>query len=180
MSDLLSPEGSLALAIAVLAIVLGYRFTLPERARDLGGFLTFALAIALGFAAGRGLVPGAQALPAPLPARLAGAVLLLAGLALAGSSSKARLQAGRGLLASGGPYARLRHPLYLGLSLVLMGCVVRAPSAAGVLAAVVAVGQYSWLGAVEEREAAQAFGAAWASYASRTRALVPLRRRRAR
>lgn len=44
MSDLLSPEGSLALAIAVLAIVLRYRFTLPQRARDLGGFLTFALA----------------------------------------------------------------------------------------------------------------------------------------
>ena len=177
MSELLTPEGSLALAIAVLEIVLGYRFTLPERGRDLGGFLTYAAAIGLGFLAGRGLVPASPPLPAPFPVRVLGAAALLVGLWLAGASSKTRLLAGRGRIVTGGPYARVRHPLYLGLGLVLAGSLLRAPSAVGGLAAAVAVAQYVWLGALEERESQRAFGAAWNDYASRTRVVLPLARR---
>ena len=96
--------------------------------------------------AGRGLVPASPPLSAPLAMRVIGAAALLIGLFLAGSSSKARLLAGRGRLVTGGPYARLRHPLYLGLSLVLAGSLLRAPSAAGALAAALAVAHYAWLG----------------------------------
>ena len=177
MSELLTPEGSLALAIAVLEIVLGYRFTLPERGRDLGGFVTYAVAIGLGFVAGRGLLPAFPPLPAPLSMRVAGAALLLAGLFLAGASMKARLLAGRGQLVTGGPYGRLRHPLYLGLSLVLAGALLRGPTAVGALAAALAVVHYVSLAALEERDALRAFGGAWSDYASRTRAVLPFARR---
>src|SRR5512138_1800792 len=107
MSAQLTPEGTLALAIAVLEVVLGWRFTLPERGRDLGGFLTYAVAIGLGFTVSRGLVPAFTPLPASLAMRLTGAALLLVGLVVAGASSKARLLAGRGKLATTGPYARV-------------------------------------------------------------------------
>lgn len=176
MSALLTPEASLALAIAVLEIVLGYRFTLPERGRDVGGFLVYAVAIAVAFAAGRGLLPASPPLAAPLWMRIIGAVLLLVGLILAGASSRARLLAGRGRLATSGAYARLRHPLYLGLSLVLAGSLLRAPSAAGAMAAVLAMAHYVWLGTLEERDSARTFGAAWTDYRSRTRAALPLPR----
>ncbi len=176
MSELFTPEGSLALTIAVLEIVLGYRFSLPERGRDIGAFLTYAVAVGLAFVAARGLLPGSTPMPAPLWMRVVGAAFLLVGLFLAGASSKARLRAGRGRLATGGPYARLRHPLYVGLSLVLAGGLMRAPSIVGVLAAVAAVANFVSLGALEERDSARTFGAAWSDYALRTRAVLPIAR----
>jgi len=176
MSELLTPEGSLALAIAALQLVLGWRFTLPERGRDVAGFLLYAAAVGLAFAAGRGLLPASPPLAGALPLRLAGAALLLGGLALAGASQKARLLAGRGALATSGPYGRLRHPLYVGLALVLAGGVLRAPSAVGAAAAAIAVAHYAWLALREERAARDVFGAEWRTYARRTRAVVPIPR----
>lgn len=178
MESVLSAEGSLALAISALVVVLGWRFTLPERGRDFAGALVFVAAVALTFAAGRGLVPRAAPWPAAAPLRLAGAALLVAGLALAGASFQARLHAGRGRLAVLGPYARIRHPLYAGLGLALVGHLLRLPSQLGAVLAVVALAQYAWLASVEERDARAAFAAEWDAYAARTPALLPLPRRR--
>jgi protein-S-isoprenylcysteine O-methyltransferase Ste14 len=178
MSELFTPEGSLALAIAALEVVLGYRFTLSERGRDLAGAFTYVIAVALGFAAGRGLISASPPFPVPFAVRIFGAAVLLAGLLLAGASSKARLVAGRGRLVTGGPYAYVRHPLYVGLSLVLAGGLLRAPSAIGGLAAAAAVAQYVWLGMIEEREASAAFGSAWSDYVVRTGAILPTTSRR--
>lgn len=177
MEQVLSPEGSLALAVAALVAVLGWRFTLPERGRDLAAVLVFVAAVAVTFAAGSGLVPGGGPVAAPLSVRVVGAALLVAGLLLAGRSFKARLLAGRGHLAEAGPYARIRHPLYAGLALVLVGHLLRLPSRAGALAVTIALAQYVRLGVVEERDARDAFGAAWERYASQTRALLPRPRR---
>jgi protein-S-isoprenylcysteine O-methyltransferase Ste14 len=176
MESLLTPEGSLALAIAALVVVLGWRFTLPERARDFGGVLVFVAAVAVTLLAGRGLLRGAEPVAAGAVARIGGAAVLVAGLLLGGASYRARLVAGRGALATAGPYARLRHPLYVGLALALAGHLARAPSRAGALAVLVALGQYAWLALVEERDARAAFGAAWEAYAARTRALLPFPR----
>lgn len=176
MEALLSPEGSLALAIAALVVVLGWRFTLPERGRDFAGTLVLIAAVAVTFAAGRGLLPGAEPVAVGAAPRISGSVLLVLGLLLAGASFKARLVAGRNRLATTGPYARLRHPLYAGLTLVLVGLLVRSPSRAGALAVLVAVAQYVWLGLVEERDARAVFGAEWDGYASRTRAVFPVLR----
>jgi protein-S-isoprenylcysteine O-methyltransferase Ste14 len=178
MSELFTPEGSLALAIAALEVVLGYRFTLSERGRDLAGAFTYVVAVALGFAAGRGLIPASPPMSVPFALRIFGGAVLLAGLFLAGASSKARLLAGRGRLVTVGPYAYLRHPLYVGLTLVLVGGLLRDPSAFGGLAAAAAVAQYVWLGVIEEREAGAAFGSAWSDYAVRTRAILPTTSRR--
>lgn len=180
MESVLSPEGSLALAISALVVVLGWRFALPERGRDFAGILVFVTAVVLTFAVGRGLVPGSGPTAAGPFLRVTGGALIVAGLLLAGASFKARLLAGRGRLAATGPYARIRHPLYAGLALVLVGHLLRLPSQPGALAVIVALSQYVWLATVEEREARAAFGAEWSEYAARTRALVPIPRRRAR
>ena len=167
MSELLTPEGSLALAIAVLQLALGYRFTLPERGRDLGGLLTYAVAVVLALAAGRGLVAGSLLLKASLVVRVAGAVLLVTGLYLAGASSRARLVGGRGRLVTNGPYSLVRHPLYVGLSLVLAGGLLRAPSLLGAFATAIAIAHYAWLGTLEEQDARRTFGPGWQEYEAR-------------
>lgn len=151
MTELLTSEGLLALAIAVLELVLGWRFTLPERSRDLLGFGGYAAAVAIGFLAGRGHVAASPPWPAPLALRLAGTALLLGGLFLAGASSKARLLAGRGRPATTGPYARIRHPLHLGLTLVLIGGCLRAPSALGAALVIVGGTVYGILALAEGR-----------------------------
>lgn len=175
MESLLSAEGSLTVAISALAIVLGYRFTLPERGRDFAGLLVYVAAIGVTLAAAHGLIPRAGAIEPGLASRLPGSVLLIAGFVLAGASYRARLEAGRGQLATSGPYARVRHPLYLGLGLVLVGHLLRLPSSAGLLPTVLALASYVWTGAAEEREAAARFGAVWDAYARRTGAVVPRR-----
>lgn len=178
MESVLSAEGSLALAIAALVVVLGWRFTLPERGRDFAAALVFVAAVALTFAAGRGLVPRAAPWSAGVALRLLGAAMLVGGLALAGASFRARLRAGRGRLAVLGPYARLRHPLYAGLGLALVGHLLRLPSQLGAVLTVIALAQYAWLAAAEERDARAAFAAEWEAYAARTPALLPRPRRR--
>ncbi len=177
MDSLLSAEGSLAVAISALAIVLGYRFTLPERGRDFGGLLVYVAAIGVTLAAAHGLVPRAGAVAPGLALRALASVLLIAGFLLAGASFRARLEAGRGALATRGPYARVRHPLYLGLGMVLVGHLLRLPSSAGLLPIALALASYAFSGAAEEREAAARFGAAWEAYARRTGAVVPRRAR---
>lgn len=173
MESILTAEGSLALAISALAVVLGWRFTLPVRGRDLGGLAVYVVAVGVTFAAAHGLVPRAGALEAGPAARLAGGALMILGLALAGASFKARLQAGRGRLATAGPYARIRQPLHLGLALVLAGHLLRLPSSAGLLATAVALLSRAITAAAEERDAAAAFGAEWEAYARATGAVVP-------
>jgi protein-S-isoprenylcysteine O-methyltransferase Ste14 len=180
MESLTSPVGSVGLAIAALVVVLGYRFTLPVGGRDFGGLATFLAAVAVIFLAGCGLISrGALAtLETSRPLRMGGGVLIAAGLLLAGQSWKARLSAGRGRLATSGPYARVRHPLYLGLGLVLAGHLFRSPSNAGAIAAALAIAHYAALSVIEEREARRAFGPDWGAYAAQTRAILPLPRRR--
>ncbi len=173
MESLLSAEGSLTVAISALAIVLGYRFTLPERGRDFAGLLVYVAAIGVTLAAAHGLVPRAGAFEPGLALRVPGSLMLILGIVLAGASFRARLEAGRGALATGGPYARVRHPLYLGLGLVLVGHLLRLPSSAGLLPTALALASYAFTGAAEEREAAAKFGGAWEAYARRTGAVFP-------
>ncbi len=175
MESFLSAEGSLTVAISALAIVLGYRFTLPERGRDFTGLLVYVAAIGVTLAAAHGLVPHAGAIEPGLALRAPGSLLLILGFVLAGASYRARLEAGRGALATGGPYARVRHPLYLGLGMVLLGHLLRLPSSAGLLPTALALASYAFTAAAEEREAAARFGDAWVAYARRTGAVLPRR-----
>lgn len=168
MNPIQTPEGSLALAIAVLLLVLGWRFTLARNLLDVVGLAAFALADAVALAGTLGLLP---ARPAPLSVRLTGVALLVSGLLVAGASFRARQAVGPGVLCTVGVYARLRHPLYAGLGLTLVGNALRTPHLAGAAAVAFALGLYAWLARIEERKAPDVFGSAWETYARRTPAL---------
>jgi protein-S-isoprenylcysteine O-methyltransferase Ste14 len=83
------------------------------------------------------------------------------------------LDKGRGL-ATAGPYAVMRHPLYAGSALMAGGGLVLggAPAAFWVAAMVIA-GVYALTLRREERKLAWRYGEAWKAYAERTPMLVP-------
>jgi protein-S-isoprenylcysteine O-methyltransferase Ste14 len=124
------------------------------------------------------------AMDRPLWAIVAGVVLMgadvavfsivetqLGGRRLVGQAELTR----SGELAASGLYARVRHPRYLGMMLGVLGVCLLAGSRQMWLVAAV-----WWVAALaiirlEERELRNRFGAAYAAYAARVPALLPLR-----
>ena len=104
---------------------------------------------------------------------LAGEALRVAALRHAGAHTRGRnLRAPH--LATGGPYARLRHPLYVGNALACAGLLTA--SRAGwpgfpALFALLFAAQYALFIRREERFLAAAFGPTWRAYAARVPAL---------
>ena len=79
-----------------------------------------------------------------------------------------------------GPYARIRHPQYVGLILVATGFLLQWPTLLTVAMYPVLVGVYLRLAMVEERQAIARFGAAYRRYMDRVPRFLPrLRPRRA-
>ena len=73
-----------------------------------------------------------------------------------------------------GPYRRVRHPVYLGLSLVALGEAIAFGSGPAVLAVLVAVvPSFLWRARVEEELLLQVFGEAYPLYLKRTKILIP-------
>jgi hypothetical protein len=145
MDGLTSPHGSLALAIAALLLVIGFRLARPAGPRAWLGFVTYAAALVLQALGARGLLPG----PAPAAGtglRLAGAVLLVAGLLLAGKPTRARRRPDAPAAPAFAAEGRL-DPVHAGLALVLVGQLLRGPSLAGAIAVLVAVAVNGWLAA---------------------------------
>lgn len=137
MDELTSPQGSIAVAVSALLLVVGYRLARPERGREWVAIAAYALALVVQVLGARELLPGATLVPAPA-LRIAGSVLLVAGLVLAGKRSRARRHAA----AIGRPEPkppRRPDPVYAGLGLVVVGQLARTPSLAGAIAAIVAV-----------------------------------------
>ena len=79
----------------------------------------------------------------------------------------------RGELAATGPYARVRHPQYLGFILVMFGFLLQWPTALTLLMFPVLVWMYVRLARQEEREALAAFGQDYARYAERVPGFIP-------
>jgi len=79
----------------------------------------------------------------------------------------------RGELAATGPYARVRHPQYLGFILVMFGFLLQWPTALTLLMFPVLVWMYVRLARQEEREALAAFGDHYARYAERVPGFLP-------
>ena len=119
----------------------------------------------------------------PLWAILAGVILIGADIAILSTVEmqlggrrlvgQAEL-AGNGELAVRGLYARVRHPRYLGMMLGVLGvCLVAGSRPLWIVAAL------WWIAALaiirlEERELRSRFGAAYAAYAKRVPALLPV------
>jgi hypothetical protein len=145
MDELTSPHGSLALAIAALLVVFGFRLARPAGARAWLAFVAYAAALVLQALGARGLLPG-PARDAGTGLRLAGAALLVAGLLLAGKPTRARRRPAAPAAPAVAAEGRL-DPVHAGLALVLVGQLLRGPSLAGAIAVLVAVAVNGWLAA---------------------------------
>lgn len=76
-------------------------------------------------------------------------------------------------LATTGPYARIRHPQYVGFVLIMLGFLVQWPTILTLAMFPVLVFMYAHLARREEQEVGREFGEAYARYRARTPAFIP-------
>ena len=76
-------------------------------------------------------------------------------------------------LVRGGPYAAVRHPIYTGLLLALLGLAVQHGKLAGFLGAAILVVEWKRKSLMEERLMVQQFGAEYERYRREVKGLVP-------
>jgi protein-S-isoprenylcysteine O-methyltransferase Ste14 len=76
-------------------------------------------------------------------------------------------------IATSGPYARVRHPQYVGFILVMFGFLLQWPTLLTLLMFPVLVVMYVRLARVEEREVLAEFGDAYRRYMAATPAWIP-------
>ena len=76
-------------------------------------------------------------------------------------------------LAAAGPYARLRHPQYVGFILIMLGFLVQWPTLVTLVMFPILVAMYVLLARREERDADAEFGDEYRQYAARTPAFFP-------
>lgn len=109
-----------------------------------------------------------------------GAAVFAAGIALA---VWARLRLGRNWgmpmtrkeepeLVTSGPYRLIRHPIYSGLLLAVLGTAL-ATSLIGLVLVAILGAYFYYCASVEERNLATAFPAAYPAYRARTKMLIP-------
>lgn len=78
-----------------------------------------------------------------------------------------------GVLATDGPYARVRHPQYLGFILIMVGFLVQWPTFVTLVMFPVLLVVYRRLAIREERDVSARFRSAWERYASVTPRFMP-------
>ena len=101
-------------------------------------------------------------------------VLLLAGFWVLASAWPVLYRAQKaGQLATGGVYARVRHPQYVGFIVIMLGFLVQWPTVLTLAMFPVLVTMYVRLALNEEREADARFGETWRAYAARTPRFLP-------
>ena len=76
-------------------------------------------------------------------------------------------------LAVTGPYARVRHPQYIGFVLIMFGFLLQWPTLVTLVMFPILVYMYVRLARIEERDALEEFGEAYARYAEKTPAFFP-------
>ncbi len=101
-------------------------------------------------------------------------LLIAGGFILLASSWRVLYDARRtGQLATSGPYARVRHPQYLGFIVIMLGFLVQWPTLVTLLMFPILVLMYVRLAHREEREVRAEFGVAYDHYATVTPAFLP-------
>ncbi|WP_137895353.1 isoprenylcysteine carboxylmethyltransferase family protein [Ramlibacter sp. 2FC] len=78
-----------------------------------------------------------------------------------------------GILATTGPYARIRHPQYLAFVLILLGFLLQWPTLLTLLMLPVLLFMYARLAMTEETEMRAQFGEAYERYTRRTPRFIP-------
>jgi protein-S-isoprenylcysteine O-methyltransferase Ste14 len=81
-------------------------------------------------------------------------------------------------VATGGPYAYVRHPQYAGFVAILLGFLVQWPTLLTLAMFPVLVWMYARLARIEEREVREQLGATYEAYAAQVPAFIPRRGRR--
>jgi protein-S-isoprenylcysteine O-methyltransferase Ste14 len=81
-----------------------------------------------------------------------------------------------GALATAGPYARVRHPQYVGFVVIMLGFLFQWPTLLTLVMFPILVWVYVRLARREERDALDQFGEEYARYAAVTPAFLPGRR----
>lgn len=85
---------------------------------------------------------------------------------------RAKLDAGHEL-ATGGPFALVRHPIYAGMNLLALGTAIWIPTVLTWVAVVLMILGSDLRGRAEEVVLGRAFGQAYRDYCARTRRFVP-------
>ena len=100
------------------------------------------------------------------------ATLIAAGVSLL-AVGWATVHRGCGALVTSGIYRYLRHPQYLGLTLIVVGFNIQWPTLPTLLMGPILIVMYIWLARREDEELAMHFGEDYLRYAARTPAFVP-------
>ena len=112
--------------------------------------------------------------PHASPFHLASYFFMIGGFWLISSAWRVLWKAARtGTLATGGPYARVRHPQYVGFIAVMVGFLLQWPTIPTLVMFPVPLAMYRRLALAEERDVRASFGGAWDEYARRTPRFVP-------
>jgi protein-S-isoprenylcysteine O-methyltransferase Ste14 len=85
---------------------------------------------------------------------------------------------GTGQLAVDGPYARIRHPQYVGFVLIMFGFLLQWPTLITLVMFPILLLVYIKLAKREEQEMLARFGDAYRTYRERTQAFLPWSARR--
>jgi protein-S-isoprenylcysteine O-methyltransferase Ste14 len=149
------------LTIYVLAGWLGRRFPGINLFTHDGGHLWYAL---LGF----------KGNPHLNPIHLASNLLILLGFIVLASSWRVLFAAQQTKkLATSGPYARIRHPQYIGFIVIMLGFLLQWPTLVTLAMFPILVVTYVRLAHREEREVEAEFGEGWRAYAAVTPRWIP-------
>jgi protein-S-isoprenylcysteine O-methyltransferase Ste14 len=168
--------------VAVDNAVQALRGATRERdvARWAAGAALVVVVVACGIALERRSGPGAMpwlVTAIGVVVAVAGALLHLGARRAMGAAWSSRT-GGATELVERGPYARVRHPIYVGLGLLAIGTMLAHPSHAIVTGGLALLAGLAMKIAREERALAAAFGPRWDDYCRRVPRFLPRLRRR--
>ncbi len=108
------------------------------------------------------------------PFHIASYILIFYGFVLLSKAWKVLYEAQKNhTLATTGPYARIRHPQYIGFILIMLGFFLQWPTLLTLIMLPILIWMYTRLAKSEETDSKKEFGEAWNSYANHTPAFIP-------